>query len=75
MGIDRQKFADVIPRGPADASQGDLQSLGVGHCVDTEQLVDGEIAGDEGEPVGQLESSLAQPRNEPTGMVSIGHCA
>ena len=27
MRIDRQKFADVIPRGPADASQGNLQSL------------------------------------------------
>ena len=36
MRIDSQKFANVISRGSADASQGDLQSLGVVHRVGTE---------------------------------------
>ena len=65
MRIDRQKFANEIPRGPADASQGNLQSLGVSHRVGTEQLVDGQIAGHERQPVGQLESSLAQRTPSP----------
>ena len=60
MWVDGQQFSGVIPRSPADASQGHLQALGLGHGVLGQQGVNGHVAGHEGKSVGQLEAALAE---------------
>jgi hypothetical protein len=52
MGGDRQQFFDEIARSPANASQGDLQPLGLGHGVLGQQGVNRHVAGDKRKPVG-----------------------
>ncbi len=58
--VDSQQFSGVIARGPADASQGDLQALGFRHGVFGQEGMNGHVTGDEGKSVGQLEAALAE---------------
>lgn len=60
MWVDGEESALVVLIGSSDQPQGDLQVLGLGHCVLFKQFVDGLIGGQERQPVSQFESFLAQ---------------
>lgn len=57
--IHRQQAPEVLAADAADASQRQLQILGVLHRVRGQQFVDGLVAGHEGKAVGYLEPLLA----------------
>lgn len=58
--IDRQKISDVIARGSANPPQSRLESLSIFDRMLRKQVVNGDVAGDERQAVGQLKASLAQ---------------
>ena len=60
MGVERQEVAPDLPAGQADLAQGDLQPFGLLDGVGVQQIMDGRVAGDEGQPVGQREVVLRQ---------------
>ena len=60
MGIDGQQPALEMARGAADLAQGDLEVEALGDGASPEQLVDGHVAGEERQAVGQLEDPLVQ---------------
>ena len=60
MGIDGQQPALEVARGAADLAQGHLEVQAVGDRAGPEQFVDGHVAGEERQAVGQLEDPLVQ---------------
>ena len=60
MGIDGQQPAPEVARGAADLAEGDLEVEGLGDRAGPEQLVDGHVAGEERQSVGQLEDPVVQ---------------
>ena len=60
VGIDGQEPSLEMARGAADLAQGDLKSQAVGHGAGPEKFVDGHVAGEERQAVGQLEDLLVQ---------------
>ena len=60
MGIDGQQPAPEVARGAADLAEGDLEVEALGDRASPEQLVDGHVAGEERQAVGQLEDPLVQ---------------
>jgi hypothetical protein len=53
-------LAAEMPAGTAEQPQGRLQGASVGHAVGIQELVDGGVAGDKRQAVGDLEAALAQ---------------
>ena len=60
VGIDGQQPAPEVARGATDLAQGHLEVQALGDGVGPEQLVDGRVAGEERQAVGQLEDPLVQ---------------
>ena len=60
MGIDGQQPAPEVARGAADLAEGDLEVEALDDRASPEQLVDGHVAGEERQAVGQLEDPLVQ---------------
>lgn len=50
----------VVPGGPSDLSEGDLQALRIGDGVYAEKLMDSLVGGDEGQAVRELEALLRE---------------
>jgi hypothetical protein len=49
-----------VTTGAAHATQGDLEVLGFGDGVCVQEVMDGRVADEEGQPVGQLKAALAE---------------
>ena len=60
MRINGQQFFRVIARSATNPAQGNLHALSFRHGVLGEQRVNGDVAGDEGKAIGQLEAALAE---------------
>jgi hypothetical protein len=60
MRIDRQQPAPEVARGAADLAEGRLKAQTVGDGAGAEELVDGHVAGEKRQAVGQLEDPLVQ---------------
>lgn len=60
VGVDGQQISGIVSAGPAQAAQGELEGLGLLDGMRLEQLMNGLVAGDEGQAVGELESFLAE---------------
>ena len=60
MRIDGQQPAPEVARGAADLAEGRLEAQAVGDGAGAEELVDGHVAGEERQAVGQLEDPLVQ---------------
>ncbi len=58
--IDGQQPAPEVARGAADLAEGRLEAQAVGDGAGAEELVDGHVAGEERQAVGQLEDPLVQ---------------
>lgn len=60
MGVDEEDLAGVVAGGPAQQAQGALEPLGLCHGVRPQQLVDGQVGGDERQAIGQGQPRLGQ---------------
>jgi hypothetical protein len=63
MRIDRQEFSLKMPRCASEFPEGDLQPFAVRYGALGQQLVDGCVRGDEGQPVGEFESATLMNRS------------
>jgi len=58
--VQGQEGADEMASGAAQFAQGDLQLLGLLDRVTVQQVVDGQVGGNEGQAVGQLKTFLGE---------------
>jgi hypothetical protein len=58
VGVDGQEATLEVMAGTAQLPQTDLQLLGLGDGVGSQQVVNGGVAGDEGQAVGHFEAFL-----------------
>ncbi len=59
MGINGQQASRKMTAGPADLAQSQLQILGFENGVRGQEIMDGGVGRDKGQPVGQFETLLA----------------
>ena len=60
MGVQHQQLSAEMAAGPAQFAQGELQALRSGDGAGIEQLMNGLVTGDEGQPVGHFKAFLAE---------------
>jgi hypothetical protein len=60
VGIDNEHASLKVVAGATELAEGDLQLKSVGDRMAVEEQMDGDIGGEKGEPIGQLEAALPQ---------------
>lgn len=72
MGIEGEEASGEVTTGAAHAPQGNLEVFGFGDGVSVQEAMDGRVADDEGEAIGQLKAALAEGATAAETVVAEG---